>query len=54
MLAHREYTGNWRRSVYGELTYVGWPVDFSVGETRLGEGRRNVVLRFQPAPQTAL
>jgi hypothetical protein len=54
MLAHREYTGNWRRSVYDEITYVGWPVDFPVGETRFGEDHRNAVLRFHPAPKTAL
>ena len=54
MLAHREYTGNCLRSVYDEITYVSWPVDFSVGETRFGEDHRNAVFRFHPAPQTAL
>jgi hypothetical protein len=54
MMVHRECTGNWRRSVYDELSYVGRRVDLPVGETRFGEGRRNVVLRFHPAPQTTL
>jgi hypothetical protein len=54
MMPNRECTGNRRRSVYDELSCVGRPVDFAMGETRFGGGRRNSVLRFRPAPQTAL